>query len=68
MTEMLLKYLSWPVAVIVIALVVIFVFKRSLNTILQRGGLKIGGLSIDANTAAAVASAQSESTSSIATA
>jgi hypothetical protein len=51
MTEMLLKYLSWPVAVIVIALVVIFVFKRSLNTILQRGGLKIGGLSIDANTA-----------------
>jgi hypothetical protein len=62
---MLLKYLSWPVAVIVIALVVIFVFKRSLNTILQRGGLKIGGLSIDANTAAAVASAQSESTSSI---
>jgi hypothetical protein len=42
-----------------------FRFQKSLNTILQRGGLKIGGLSIDANTAAAVASAQSESTSSI---
>jgi hypothetical protein len=37
MTEMLLKYLSWPVAVIVIALVVIFVFKshstRSFNAV-----------------------------------
>jgi hypothetical protein len=63
-TEMFLKYLiSFPVAVVIIALVVIFVLRKPLTAALQRGGVKIGkeGLSIDA-VAAAAGSAQSEAT------
>jgi hypothetical protein len=62
MTEILLKYLSWPVAFIIIVAFVILLFRKTLNKLLQRGGVKIGKdlMSIDVATAAAAVSDQSE--------
>jgi hypothetical protein len=62
MTEILLKYLSWPVAFILVAIFAILVFRRTFNALLQRGGVKIGKdlLSIDVATAAAAVSVQSD--------
>jgi hypothetical protein len=62
MTEILLKYLSWPVAFIIVAIFAILLFRRTFQELLQRGGLKIGKdlLSIDVATAAAAVSDQSE--------
>jgi len=48
--EMLLKYLSFPGAVIVIVVILALVFRKPLIGVIQRGGLKISkeGLSIEA--------------------
>jgi hypothetical protein len=62
MTEMLLKYLSWPVAFIIVAISAILIFRKTFQALLQRGGLKIGKdlLSIDVATATAAVSDQSD--------
>ncbi|HJU20379.1 MAG TPA: hypothetical protein VJ770_28320 [Stellaceae bacterium] len=68
MTELFLKYLSWPVAVIFISLVLVLVFRKPLSELVRRGGLKITkeGLSIDQAAVAAV-SVQSEATPIVST-
>jgi galactitol-specific phosphotransferase system IIC component len=47
--ETFLKYLSWPVAVIIIVILLALIFRKPLMLAIERGGLKIGkeGLSID---------------------
>jgi hypothetical protein len=62
MLELLLKHLPWPIALVLVVLVISLVFKKPFTEAIRRGGLKIGkeGLSIDQATAAAAVSVQSE--------
>jgi hypothetical protein len=62
MTEILLKYLGWPVAFIIVLVFAILLFRKTFNSLLQRGGVKIGKdlLSIDVATATAAISDQSD--------
>jgi hypothetical protein len=62
MTEILLKYLGWPVAFIIVSVFAILLFRKTFNSLLQRGGVKIGKdlLSIDVATATAAISDQSD--------
>jgi hypothetical protein len=61
MTELLLKYLSWPGAIVLIAFMIVVVLRKPLSEAIRRGGVKIGkeGLSIDQAAAVAAVSAQS---------
>ena len=60
--ELVLKYLSWPIAVVILVFVIVLVLRRPLSEVLHRGGLRIGreGLTIDQASAAAAATLQSE--------
>ena len=64
MLELFLKYLSWPVAIVAIALASVLFLRKALSDVVRRGGLRISkeGLSIDQATAAAIAD-QSEAVS-----
>ena len=62
MTELFLKYLSWPGSIVLVVLAIVLVLRKPLSEVVRRGGLRIGkeGLSIDQAAVAAAVTVQSE--------